>query len=60
MIAQMIAMIAPHHDDRIVVQPDFPQRIENPTDLRVRIGGAGVITVYEAALNFRIEFRPGI
>ena len=25
----------------------------------VRIGGAGVITVYEAALNFRIEFLPG-
>src|SRR5690606_15434116 len=53
MIAEMIAMIAPQDDDRIIRKPFAFERLQHLADLDVDIGNAGIIAVQQLALEFR-------
>src|SRR3546814_12391411 len=51
MIAEMIAMVAPQDDDRVVGKPFAFERLKHLADLDIDIGDAGIIAVQQLALE---------
>ena len=44
-VPKVPAVVAPEDDNRIVSQLEFLKLVEEPTDLRIDVGGAGIIAM---------------